>query len=294
VTNVLEVSVIIPAYYSHETIGSCLEALERQTFRNFEVIVVDSTPDGRTAALVRRRFPSVTLNHYGERLLPHAARNQGVVLAKGNILVFTDPDCRARPDWLGALMGAHHAGHEAVGGAIENDGGCWNTAVHMAKFSWWLPGGRAGSRPDIAAANSSYSRALWETVGPFLGTRFAGDSALNWRVRAGGRQIWFEPKAAVAHRHQSGFLRFLNERFVRGRDFGATRVERQEWSRGRCFLYLVLMPLLPFVMTWRAARYAFGSGHAITWILVSLVVLLGNAAWCGGEAVSHWEGIWKR
>ena len=126
--------------------------------------------------------------------------------------------------WPG--VSAHRDGNDPVGGAIANDRGWWNTAVKMAKFSWWLPGGRAASRPEIAADNSSYSRALWETVGPFLGTRFAGDSELNWRVRAGGRQIWFEPRAIVAHRHQAGFLRVLNERFVRGRDFGATRVER--------------------------------------------------------------------
>ena len=39
------VSVIIPAYNSHDTLAGCLEALSRQTFQDFETLVVDSGPD---------------------------------------------------------------------------------------------------------------------------------------------------------------------------------------------------------------------------------------------------------
>ncbi|HVS63108.1 MAG TPA: glycosyltransferase [Thermoanaerobaculia bacterium] len=47
------VSVVIPAYRSHATIAGCLAALRQQEYRSFEVVVVDSSPDERTAREVR-------------------------------------------------------------------------------------------------------------------------------------------------------------------------------------------------------------------------------------------------
>lgn len=66
-----EVSVIIPAYYSDGTVCACLAALERQTFPDFEIIIVDSTPDGRTSSLVKGRFPRVRVYQHPHRLLCH-------------------------------------------------------------------------------------------------------------------------------------------------------------------------------------------------------------------------------
>src|SRR5512144_1102084 len=107
-----QVSVIIPAYYSDSGIAGCLEALRSQSFRDFEAIVVNSSPGDRTREIVTTQFPEVKLLENPTRLLPHAARNRGVSLAVGQILVFTDADCRGSPDWLERLVDAHGAGHE--------------------------------------------------------------------------------------------------------------------------------------------------------------------------------------
>jgi glycosyltransferase involved in cell wall biosynthesis len=101
------VSVIIPAYDSHETIVGCLAALAGQTFRDFETIVVDSGPDETTARLVAASFPWVRFERSPHRLLPHAARNRGIEMAQADLLVFTDPDIYARPAWLERLVAAH-------------------------------------------------------------------------------------------------------------------------------------------------------------------------------------------
>ncbi len=288
-----EVSVVIPAYYSDATIASCLEALERQTFRDFEVIVVDSTPNDRTPTILRDRFPAVSLIRSAERLLPHAARNRGAAAARGRILAFTDPDCRAHSDWLELLVAAHREGHEAVGGAIEAQERGMAAAVHVVKFAWWLPGGRPGPHRDLPTANASYARVLWDDVGPFLETRFAGDTEMGWRIMASGRTLWYEPRAIVTHTREPGGRALYRERYLRGRDFGLTRVDRQRWSRARCLVYLAAAPLLPFVMTARAARYALGCGHALTWLITSPTQLVANGAWCVGEARSHWEAVWR-
>jgi GT2 family glycosyltransferase len=289
-----EISVIIPAYHSGGTIEACLEALAGQTFRDFEVILIDSTPQRSSVAEVAQRYPFVEHHHHPERLLPHQARNVGIQRARGRILVFTDPDCVASGGWLEALLAAHQAGRRVVGGAVGTAPGFWNLAVHLTKFGWWMPAGTAGPRTEIPTANASYARAVLERAGVFLEAYFAGDSELSWRVRGRGIPIWFEPRALVIHQHVTGFRDFLRERFVRGRDFGAVRVEPSHWTRWRCLAYLLLLPALPWVMTARALRFALAGSYLGVWLITSPIQWAGHCMWCLGEATVHWRRLWKR
>ena len=280
------VSVIIPAYHSGGTIRECLEALAAQSFGDFEVVLVDSTPEGSSVASVARDFPFVNHYHHDQRLLPHAARNLGVQRASGRILVFTDPDCTAASDWLQLLWSAHQGGHPVVGGGVGCLPGWWNLGVHLTKYGWWLPAGAAGPRPEIPTANASFFREVFEQAGGFAGDRFCGDSELGWRLRKSGFSIWFEPRAVVTHRHEAGFRDFIQERFRRGGDFATGRVE---WLG-----YLLLFPLLPFVMAARACRFAVAGRYLASWIATSPVQLAGYTAWCLGEAALHWKRLWRR
>ena len=85
-------SIVIPAYDSHATLGGCFEAIGKQTFREFELVVVDSGPSDESERIVRRDFPWVRFERAPGRLLPHAARNRGVEISSAEVIVFTDPD----------------------------------------------------------------------------------------------------------------------------------------------------------------------------------------------------------
>ena len=61
-------SVIIPAYFSHKVIATCLQALRGQPFRDFETIVVNSSPEEDTRRLVTREFPEVLFEQSSTRL----------------------------------------------------------------------------------------------------------------------------------------------------------------------------------------------------------------------------------
>ncbi len=133
------VSVVIAAYHSDAVIEGCLEALRRQTINDFEVIVVNSSPEDRTREIVTTRFPEVRFLENTTRLLPHAARNQGVQVAGGSFLVFTDADCRGAPDWIERLLEAQTKGHEVVAGSIEPEGTSWfELGIHLCKYSFRL------------------------------------------------------------------------------------------------------------------------------------------------------------
>jgi glycosyltransferase involved in cell wall biosynthesis len=87
-------SIIIPTYNRLPILQKCLLALENQTFKDYEIIVID---DGSTDETViwltenKEKIPHVKLflqNHQG----PAIARNLGVMQAKGEIIVFIDSD----------------------------------------------------------------------------------------------------------------------------------------------------------------------------------------------------------
>src|SRR5262245_54157612 len=220
-------SILIPAYFSDDTLADCLDALRRQRFRDFEVILVNSSPDDSTRRLIEQGFPEVEFDQAPRRLLPHAARNRASERARGEVLVFTDPDCRAHEDWLEQLIASHRDGHRVVCGAIELDGsnnGWFATGVHLCKYSFrshLLP---AGEAYVAGTANASCTREVWNAIGPFEGDRFAGDALFSWRARARTWPPWFQPGAVVDHRFVGTFWSFVGERFARGQDFADARV----------------------------------------------------------------------
>jgi len=284
------VSIIIPAYYSADLIEACLYSLQKQTFQNFEVIVVDSTPDGATANLLEARYPNIHAVRSSQRLLPYAARNRGVMEATGDILVFTDPDCVAYPDWLEVLVAAHSQGHKIVGGAIA----CANTyrdwGIHLAKFVWWLPGGQARACADIPTANSSYARSVWQQIGPFVEHRMCADTELNWRMQAAGQPIWFEPRAVVIHQHTTTLWQAMCERFGRGHDYAAARINHAHWHL-RTFLYLVAFPAIPWVIIMRSAYSTLRAGYFRRWLLTAPVHVLCTIGWACGEAKAYVQAM---
>jgi len=89
--NMPRVSVIIPAFNASQFISQAIESVLSQTFKDYELIVVDDGSTDETAALVLR---------YGERLRYvyqknqglSSARNTGIVKASGELLAFLDAD----------------------------------------------------------------------------------------------------------------------------------------------------------------------------------------------------------
>jgi glycosyltransferase involved in cell wall biosynthesis len=285
------VSVILPAWNSQETVAACLESLRAQTLHDFEVILVDSSPNTETEELVRKRFPEVRFHRSKNRLWPHAARNLGVTLARGNILAFSDPDCVMSPDWLEYLMNAMDAGHPLVGGSVQSlHSGWFPSGTHLCKYAWWLPGGRAGTRPELPSANVSYTSELLGRIGPFP-EQWCGDTLLSQRAVAIGVAPWFEPKAQVLHDQLMTWPQFLHERSLRGYDYGMVRPRLECWSRPRLLIYVLAAPLIVAVMLLRGVSYALASGHLTRLARCLPVVALGHGARAWGEAKAHWAAF---
>jgi glycosyltransferase involved in cell wall biosynthesis len=105
------ISIIIPAHNEEEFLPGTLEALNQQTYRNFETVVVTNGCTDNTAEAVRGKCTQ--LYELEERGLG-PARNLGAVKARGNLLLFLDADTILEPNALQVIarkfMRRHSAG----------------------------------------------------------------------------------------------------------------------------------------------------------------------------------------
>jgi len=284
------VSVVIPAYHSHGTIGRCLDALSMQTWRDFEVIVVDSTPDDRTADIVETRYRWVRYVHSARQLLPHAARNRGVALANGRLIVFLDPDVYASPACLERLVAAHAASGGVIVGALACHERRWrDMGIHLCKFGAWLPGGRPRATHMAPTANMLVSQDAFAAAGGIPDTDMLGDIDFSRRLLALGHRLEFQPDAVVAHHHQQDVRQFVHERYTRGQTYGDLRLA---WYDGRpitlgLLVATTMVPVrLPRIMglgAWQAFRAGLLGSYLVTFPLV----LIGHLAAIAGEAVAY-------
>jgi teichuronic acid biosynthesis glycosyltransferase TuaG len=118
-----KVSVIIPFFNSTLTIDRCLKSVQAQDYQDYEVILVNdgSTDDTseRVNGFAKEDF-RVTQFSLGTNRGVHAARNRGMELAQGEILVFLDSDDELVPNAL-ALCAKQFSGlNESFGVLFAN------------------------------------------------------------------------------------------------------------------------------------------------------------------------------
>jgi GT2 family glycosyltransferase len=281
------VSVIVAAYLSADFLPRCLEALQAQTFRDFETIVVNSSQENRTAEVVAR-FPGVRFFQSPERLFPHAARNLGISMAKGYLFAITDADCQADPLWLEELVAAHATGHEVIGGCINSKAQSRiSRGIHILKYSPYLRGIPAGPLDIAATGNLLVSRNAWEKIGPFDGAIFCGDALFSWKARAAGFIPWFVPVAIVTDQDEKYRSEFLSERFQRGKEFGRVRAEFEKWTRPRLLARMALAPVALLSAVARIAGECRRAGRLGDFLATLPFQTAAQIAWCIGEGMGY-------
>lgn len=124
------ISVIIPVYNGQDYLENCIKSLEEQTFKAFEIVIVnDGSTDG-TGALCEK----LCAEHENIRVLTlddqgvSAARNEGLKEARGEFITFVDADDRVRSDMLEVLYnlitstGSDLAGCDFLHGRMRQSG----------------------------------------------------------------------------------------------------------------------------------------------------------------------------
>jgi len=100
------VSVIVLNWNGAAVLPRCLDALQAQTFGDFEVLVLDNASTDGSVDEVELRWPGFRLVQFERNLGFSLANNRGARLARGQWLVFLNNDAFPRPDWLECLLEA--------------------------------------------------------------------------------------------------------------------------------------------------------------------------------------------
>lgn len=214
------VSVVIPIYNGENDLPDLLECLRQQTYpsKQVEYLIVDNNSSDRTRELLEEAAASSPKNQSSSiNLYPltqnqiqssYAARNTGIQAAKGQIIAFTDADCRPKPDWLTNLIQPFTA--ETVGivaGEIVALSGktIWEKYADLQETLSQKHTLANSFCPYGQTANLAIRRSIFTEIGlfrPHLTT--GGDADICWRIlRQTNWQIKFAPLALVEHRHRS-------------------------------------------------------------------------------------------
>jgi len=105
----IKVSVIIPAYNTASTIERTLKSLFSQSFRDFEIIVVNDGSSDDTLDIckkMQKRSPVAMEVYHQSNMGGPSARNRGITLARGEYIIFLDADDLAEKDYVLRLMQA--------------------------------------------------------------------------------------------------------------------------------------------------------------------------------------------
>ena len=93
-------SVIIPTHNRCVLVSRAIDSVLRQTYRDFELIVIDDGSDDETVAYIRTQYPDVRLIALQSNYGAATARNVGIKMTMGHLVAFLDSDDAWRPEYL--------------------------------------------------------------------------------------------------------------------------------------------------------------------------------------------------
>ncbi len=266
------ISVVIPTHNRSARLSECLDALLAQDYSDYEIILSDDGSTDNTAQ-VAAKYPRVKYIR-NERRGPAAARNRGLEQARGEIVAFTDDDCRVPPNWLTQLADGYRRYPEVagIGGYLDpsDEVVAWSIFARYERFittesyrqkQCEMVGG-VEDYPGGGTSNMSYRKKILDEVDNFdewFIYPAAEDHDLRVRVHALGYKLLYLP-LRVEHLRTYSWHSFRKQSITRGR--GVVRWEYKSNRRLTSYLLIALrlarrmLQLVPDLVTFNDKRIA--------------------------------------
>jgi len=227
--------VVVPVYNGANTIAACVDSLLalRYPEDRVEVLVVDNgSRDGTASVLTQYDGRVVRLSESTRG--PGAARNAGLERASGDVVAFTDADCRVDPDWLMAVVAPLEDARVGIaGGTIRamppvGDVERFGEAIHDHRRAI-----EVFEPPYAISMNWASRRTVLEELGGF-DERFrrCEDVDLSYRMTQAGYRLAFAPAAIVFHHNEERLSGLFREGFAHGFHGVHALKQHQEFVRG--------------------------------------------------------------
>ena len=227
----MKYSIVVPVYNRPDEVDELLESLSSQTFKDFEVVIVE---DGSkiTCKDVCEKYASILDLHYyyKENSGPGQSRNYGVERARGEYVLIVDSDAVAPHGFMQAIddelqrqpsdaWGGPDAAHESFSDVQK--------AISYAMTSFFTTGGIRGGKKQLdkfypRSFNLGIRREAYLALGGFSKTRFSKmslygeDIDFSIRIYKAGYSCRLFPEAWVWHKRRTDFRKFWRQVYNSG------------------------------------------------------------------------------
>jgi len=211
-----QVSIIILNWNGQEYLPRCLDAIAKQTFTDYEVIIIDNASTDHSVDHIEQRWPGFQVVRLKENLGFAIANNLGANMARGNWVALLNNDAYPRPEWLENMVKAiqNYPTYSFFASCMlqANNPNLVESAgdtYHISGLAW--PRSRNALYENVrleteevfsaCAAAALYKREAFLQVGGF-NEKFSShheDVDLGFRLRLQGYRCLFVSEAIVLH-----------------------------------------------------------------------------------------------
>ena len=216
----MKYSFIIPVYNRPDEVDELLDSLTRQTFRDFEVVVVEDGSVVPCKDIVDKYTDRLSIHYYNKANSgPGQTRNYGVDRANGEYMLILDSDCILPDRYLEAVeseldkqkadaFGGPDRAHESFTDVQK--------AINYAMTSFFTTGGIRGGKKKLdkfypRSFNMGVRKDVYQALGGFSKMRFGEDIDFSIRIFKGGYQCRLFPEAWVWHKRRTDLKKFFKQ-----------------------------------------------------------------------------------
>lgn len=268
-------SVIVVNWNGRQHLHTCLSALERQTYTEREIVLVDNGSSDGSPDYVEAEFPQVRVLRLPKNLGFCGGNNVGIRQSQGEWVALINNDTEADPDWLTASLVAIHKEQADFAAArlrlfdqrayLDTAGDLYFRTGYPGKRGWLLPDGPEYDQNEwvfgACAGAVVYRRTMLDEIGLFDKDFFSlmEDIDLSFRAQLAGYRCLYVASALVYHKV--------------GATVGRDTARRQYWSHRNHWHVLLKNLPLPLLL-----RY-------LGQIMAAEALVLGSAAQRGRLSV---------
>ena len=213
-------SVVIPVYNRPDEVDELLQSLCSQTYRNFEVVVVEDGSAIPCKQVVDKYAEALDV-HYFEKPNsgPGQTRNYAAERSRGEYLLILDSDCILPETYLSAVEAElQREPADAFGGPdrAHDSFSDVQKAINYAMTSFFTTGGIRGGKKKMdkfypRSFNMGVRAEVYKALGGFSAMRFGEDIDFSIRIFKGGYRCRLFPEAWVWHKRRTDLKKFFKQ-----------------------------------------------------------------------------------
>ena len=221
----MKYSIIVPVFNRPDEIDELLESLTRQTFNDFEVIIVEDGSQKPCKEVCDKYTDKLNLKYFmKENSGPGQSRNYGAERSEGEYLLILDSDVVLPENYLYAIEEELHRDKaDAFGGPDRAHNSFTDTqkAISYSMTSFFTTGGIRGGKKKMdkfypRSFNMGIRREVYNKLRGFSKMRFGEDIDFSIRIFKAGCKCRLFPGAWVYHKRRTDFRKFWRQVYNSG------------------------------------------------------------------------------